>query len=246
MEALRVGVIGAGANTRLHHIPKLQAIDGVEVVVVCNRSEASSAKIASEFGIARTVASWEQVVADAEVDAVVIGTWPYTHKSMTIAALAAGKHVLTEARMAMDLAEAKEMLAASRASPQLVAQVVPSPMTLAYDGTIKRLLRDGTLGQLLYIDVRGVSGAPMDAAKPLHWRHSAELSGKNIMSMGIFYEAVRRWVGDAREVMAMGQTFVKQRVNPDDHGQPRLPHYSRPPRRPGNHGVRGPVAYAHL
>ena len=71
-----------------------------------------------------------------------IGTWPYTHKSMTIAALAAGKHVLTEARMAMDLAEAKEMLAASRASPQLVAQVVPSPMTLAYDGTIKRLLRD--------------------------------------------------------------------------------------------------------
>ena len=77
MEALRVGVIGAGANTRLHHIPKLQAIDGVEVVVVCNRSEASSAKIASEFGIARTVASWEQVVADAEVDAVVIGTWPY-------------------------------------------------------------------------------------------------------------------------------------------------------------------------
>ena len=41
-----------------------------------------------------------------------IGTWPYMHKTMVLAALAAGKHVMTEARMAMDSAEAREMLAA--------------------------------------------------------------------------------------------------------------------------------------
>ena len=44
MASLSVGVIGAGANTRLHHIPKLQAIEGVSVTVVCNRSAESSAR----------------------------------------------------------------------------------------------------------------------------------------------------------------------------------------------------------
>ncbi len=48
-------------------------------------------------------------------------------------ALEAGKHVLVEARMAMNAREALEMLAASRRSPHLVAQVVPSPFTLAFD-----------------------------------------------------------------------------------------------------------------
>jgi predicted dehydrogenase len=50
---IRVGVVGAGGNTRLHHIPKLKKIDGVEVVSVANRSRASSERVAKEFGIPR-------------------------------------------------------------------------------------------------------------------------------------------------------------------------------------------------
>ena len=50
-----------------------------------------------------------QVVTAADVDAVVIGTWPYMHKDITVAALAAGKHVLTEARMAMNAAEVRQL-----------------------------------------------------------------------------------------------------------------------------------------
>ncbi|HEX2173020.1 MAG TPA: Gfo/Idh/MocA family oxidoreductase, partial [Dehalococcoidia bacterium] len=126
---IRVGVIGAGANTRLHHIPKLQAIDGVEVVAVANRSRESSERVAKEFGIPQIRANWQEIIEDDGLDAVVIGTWPYMHRTMVLAALHAGKHVLTEARMAMNLEEAKEMLAAARAKPNLVAQIVPSPMT---------------------------------------------------------------------------------------------------------------------
>jgi predicted dehydrogenase len=47
------------------------------------------------------------VVADPEVDAIIIGTWPYTHKTMVIAALENKKHVMTEARMAMNATEAE-------------------------------------------------------------------------------------------------------------------------------------------
>ena len=48
---IRVGVIGAGGNTILKHIPLLQKIDGVEVVSVANRSIKSSREVASQFGL---------------------------------------------------------------------------------------------------------------------------------------------------------------------------------------------------
>lgn len=206
---IRVGVVGAGANTRGMHIPRLQAIDGVEVVSVCNRSHASGARVAAEFGIPEVLPSWRAVV-ESEVDAVVIGTWPYLHEPVTVAALQAGKHVLCEARMARDAAEARRMLAASRARPELVAQIVPSPMTLRVDGTMQRLVAERFLGDLLVVEAR-VSTGFLDRDAPLHWRQDADLSGRNIMSMGIWYEAMMRWVGTARRVSAMGRTFVPRR-----------------------------------
>ena len=206
---IRVGVVGAGANTRGMHIPRLQAIDGVEVVSVCNRSHASGARVAAEFGILEVLPSWQAVV-ESEVDAVVIGTWPYLHEPVTVAALQAGKHVLCEARMARDAAEARRMLAASRARPELVAQIVPSPMTLRVDGTMQRLVAERFLGDLLVVEAR-VSTGFLDRDAPLHWRQDADLSGRNIMSMGIWYEAMMRWVGTARRVSAMGRTFVPRR-----------------------------------
>lgn len=109
---------------------------------------------------------------------------------MTIAALDAGKHVLCEARMAMDLQQARDMLEASKRHPELTAQVVPSPMTLKYDKTIRRLVDDGSIGQIVAIDVRGVGSKFPDFEAPIHWREDRELSGNNIMMMGIFYEAV--------------------------------------------------------
>src|SRR5262245_60201832 len=101
---LRVGLIGAGANTRGRHIPGLRAIEGVSIDAVCNRRPESTRAVAEEFGIPRTFERWEDVVADPALDAVVIGTWPYLHAPITLAALAAGKHVLTEARMALNAA----------------------------------------------------------------------------------------------------------------------------------------------
>ena len=125
--AFGIGLIGAGGNQRLRHIPGFRAVDDVEIVNVVNRSRASGEAVAAEYGIPRVSESVEELLADAAVDAVCIGTWPYKHLEYTSAALAAGKHVLCEARMANDAAEAAQMLAAARAHPELVAQLVPAP-----------------------------------------------------------------------------------------------------------------------
>ena len=129
-DTLRVGIIGAGANTRSRHIPGLRMQNSVEIVGVANRSAASSQKAAKELDIPKAYDDWTEIIADKTIDAVCIGTWPYMHAEMTIAALDAGKHVLCEARMAMNAREAHAMLAASRRNPSRIAQIVPAPMTL--------------------------------------------------------------------------------------------------------------------
>ena len=211
-DTIRVGVVGAGANTRLHHIPKLKKIDGVEIVTVANRSRASSEKVAREFGIPRVHDNWQELVNDPQIDAVVIGTWPYMHCPITVAALGAGKHVLTEARLAMNAAEARQMLAASRARPNLVTQVVPGPPTFAADPMVMQLLGDGYIGELQSIDLRVPSGF-MNREAPMHWRMDRDYSGMNIMSMGIWYESISRWVGSATSVMARTRTAVPYRLD---------------------------------
>ncbi len=207
-EPIRVGIVGAGANTTSKHIPGLQAIEGVQVVSVCNRSRASSERVAREFGIPTVYDNWLELVNAPDTNAIVIGTWPYMHCRVTLAALAADKHVMCEARMAMNAAEAHRMRDAARAKPYLVTQIVPSPMTLRVDRTIQRLLAEGYLGDVLAVEVRA-GGTVLDPDAPLHWRHDFDLSGFNTMSMGIWYEAVMRWVGEATRVTAMGKTYVK-------------------------------------
>ncbi len=207
----RIGIVGTGANTRSKHIPLLQAIDGVEIVALANRRRESSEDAARRFGIAKVYDRWEELVAAPDLDAVVIGTWPNLHCPVTLAALESGKHVLCEARMAMNAAEARCMCSALERHPELVAQVVPSPFTLHADRTIQRLLREGYLGRLLAAEVHARSGDFADPDAPLHWRQDVQRSGLNIMSLGIWYEALMRWIGEAQSVSAQGVVAVSSR-----------------------------------
>src|SRR5687767_13629911 len=107
-QPIRVGIVGAGANTTSKHIPGLKAIQGVEIVSVCNRSRESSERVAKEFDIPTVYTNWLDLIEADDTDAIVIGTWPYMHARLTLAALDADKHVLCEARMAMNATEAHE------------------------------------------------------------------------------------------------------------------------------------------
>ncbi len=215
MDTIRVGLIGAGGNTRLHHAPKLAAIEGVEVVAVANRSMASSARFADEFNIPNPVENWMDIIDDDSIDAVCIGTWPYMHSVLTIAALEADKHVLVEARMAANSAEAHAMLDASKERPDLIAQIVPAPMTLPVDRQIIDMISDGYIGDLFSVDARIGTGRFPDWEQELHWRDNRDFSGNNIMSMGIWSEGIMRWVGDYSTVMASGQNVIKYRNDAD-------------------------------
>jgi predicted dehydrogenase len=210
-ETIRVGFVGAGKNTRSRHIPGFQKLSGIELVAVANRTKESGERVAREFGVPRVYADWRELVRAREVDAVCIGTWPYMHREITLAALEHGKHVLCEARMAMDAADGRRMLDAARRAPHLVAQLVPAPHTLEVDATLQRLLGEGYAGEVLSVELQAAQGRFVDPAEPMHWRHDASLSGLNVLTMGIWYEAMMRWLGPARRVMAATKVTVPRR-----------------------------------
>ena len=113
--------------------------------------------------------------------------------------------------MAMDAAEGRRMLDAARRAPRLVAQLVPAPHTLEVDETLTKLLAEGYAGEVLAVALQAGPGRFTEPDAPLHWRQDASLSGHNILTMGIWYEAMMRWLGPARRVMAMTKVAVPRR-----------------------------------
>lgn len=216
-KTIRIGIVGAGANTKSRHIPGFQALEDVEIVGVVNSTPASTEKVARKYGIPQTYTHWQELVEDPEIDAVMIGTWPNLHCEITCMALEAGKHVLTEARMARNLAEAQKMLKVSQARPDLIAQIVPSPFGLKYNHEVIKLISQKYLGNLREVIVLGADDTFWDYSQKLHWRQDKEISGNNVLTLGILHETLSRWVPPTERVFAQASIFEPQR--PAAHGQ---------------------------
>jgi predicted dehydrogenase len=212
---LRIGIVGAGQITRTRHLPGFRKLPGVRVVGVCNRHRESAARVAREFDIPNIYANWEELISDHEIDAVVIGAWPYLHCPVTLAALDSGKHVLTQARMAMNAREAQRMLERSHECPSLTAMVVPSPYGLKGEAFVRALIADGFLGELRELHVQSTSSDLADVETPMNWRQMTRYSGFNMLTLGILYETVLRWVAPANRVLAYASKLVPYRLDPE-------------------------------
>ena len=216
---IRVGIIGAGGIVSSVHVPGLKRQPGVELVSVANRSLESSRRAADELGIASAYANWEELLAAGGLDAVLIGTWPYMHRTITLAALDLGLHVLCQARMANNTAEAREMLAASLRHPELVCQLVPSSGTYRIDRALQRLLGERFVGEILSVEVQMLQRNFASFDGELDWRHDAEFSGINVLNVGGTYESAMRWLGVGNRVIAMTRVQIPMRR--DEQGRQR-------------------------
>jgi predicted dehydrogenase len=154
------------------------------------------------------------VLNNPDLDAVVVGTWPYLHCPIVLEALTAGKHVLTEARLSMNAAEAHRMLDAARKHPELVTQIVPSPFGLKGHDVMRELIDGGYLGELREVHVYGMNAGLADPAAPLSWRQDATLSGFNMLTLGIVHETLLRWVPPPVRVLAQVHAHLANRIDP--------------------------------
>ena len=200
-QRIRIGIIGAGKSALNTHVPRFQAIDQVEVTGIVNRTNASSNKAADQLGIHNIYQNWIELLDDPNIDAIFVGTWPYMHKTLVLEALKRNKHVLTQARMSMNLNEARDMLTASLQKPQVITQIVPSYMAdQAVIKTIMELVNGGSVGKILSIDFCWSYNIAKN--NNFTWRHDPDMVGKNIMMIGAQYENLMRIFGPAINVTA--------------------------------------------
>jgi predicted dehydrogenase len=209
---LRIGIIGAGGIVKRRHLPAFKRRSDVEIVAISNSTYESAEKFCQEnVPTAVPIANWPDLVALPDIDVVWIGTPPYMHSAVTVSALEAGKHVFCQARMANDRAEAEEMLAASRRFPKQVTMLCPPPYGLRGDRVVKKLLAENFLGQLHTIRLQSFNGNYLNPNAPAHWRQRIEISGLNVMTLGIYVEVLQRWFGDIDGLFARGKILYPDR-----------------------------------
>ena len=215
-DLVRIGIVGAGGFTRRRLLPGLLAVPGVELAAVANRTLASAERVAQEFEIRQAHADWREVVASPDVDAVVVATEPYFHHEAVMAALDAGKPVLSQTRMATSAEQARQMLAKAEACA-VPAMLVPSGSYLRGRRYVQHLLQTGYVGEVRQVFAYYLVPNYADAGAALHRRQDHRAFGAiNPLHLGIDWDVLRPWFGDPERVLAWGKAFTPQRADAAD------------------------------
>lgn len=216
---VRVAIMGTGWGTRIQ-VPGFRQA-GLDVTALWGRSAEKAAKSAAELGIPFSSADPLAVIGRDDVDLVSIVTPPDTHAGWSIAALAAGKHVLCEKPTALNRAEADAMWQAAQAHPQQVAVIDHELRFLPTRARMRTLIAEGYVGKVTHMDGVMLAGSRLDANRAWNWWSSAEQGGGVLGAIGSHYTDMLRWLS-GREVQAVSgelRTVISQRPGPD--GVPR-------------------------
>jgi len=146
----KIGVIGAGAFSEAH-IQAILKSKNAELVAIADKDPAQAKFRAEQYGIADWYGDYNELLAREDIVAVTLPLPDQVHKEITVAALKAGKHVLCEKPMALDLQECKDMVRAARESGK---QLMVGQVGRYTPGFLeaKRLLESGTIGELFLIE----------------------------------------------------------------------------------------------
>jgi len=168
MTKVRYGVIGCGMGRA--HMFGIKENTTTELVAMCDINEEILAKTSAEFPGVATYTDYKDLLADKNVDAVVIATPDQLHCEMSIAALEAGKHVLCEKPFALKLDECKEMIEATRKHPELKFMVGQIGRFTPGFVKARQMIADGEIGELFFVESEYAHDYSKIPGKGNNWR----------------------------------------------------------------------------
>jgi predicted dehydrogenase len=213
---IRTAVIGA-SFARAAYLPALATVDDVEVVAVASARLESAQAAAQAFGVPHAYDDWRVLLDKHPVDLVGIATPVIHHAPMTLAALAAGAHVICEKPMAMNGDEARQMLDNAEA----LGRVHLIGHELRFNPNrrkIKQLIADGTIGDVRHVNIVNISATWGDpASRPVNdWWSLAEMGGGRLGANGSHQiDLLRFWLGDVGAISGQVATLVPDRIGKD-------------------------------
>lgn len=204
---VRIGIVGCGSvmQSYMRQIEVLAKEGHAEVVWACDVREERGAFMRETYGVDRFTTRFEDVVQSDDVDLVLVLTAMPAHGSLTRAALEAGKHVLVEKPMSVDLAEATELVELSKESEGFL---VPAPHVLLSETyqTVWRRLHAGDIGKVTLARARyGWSGPPWGK-----WFYQE--GGGCLFDLGVYnIVTLTGWLGPVQRVTALTGTAIPRR-----------------------------------
>lgn len=202
-DKIRLAIVGAGGFARGTHLPNLHKLsDQYEIWAICSRSGHNAKNTAKQFQAGYAATDYDQILADQDVDAVLITTRHNLHAEMTLKALKAGKHVLVEKPLALTTEE----LDAIRIfyEENLDGPVLLTGFNRRFSPHIRRIRQivERRTNPMI-INYRMNAGyIPLD-----HWVHGPEGGGRNIGEACHIYD-VCTFLTDARLTMVKVQSIT--------------------------------------
>ena len=187
MATIRWGMIGCGAVAEVKSGPGFYKANNSQLVAVTSADPAMTKSFAERHGVPKAYETSEQLVADAEVDAVYVATPPSSHKPLSLVVAKAGKHVYVEKPMAMRFEECREIVdVCEQQGVRLFVAFYRRAMPRFLK--VKEWIDSGAIGEVR--NVRAVQHqppAPEDLSRDtLPWRLKPEVSGGGkFLDMGI-------------------------------------------------------------
>jgi predicted dehydrogenase len=179
-------VLGAAHIADKALLPALQAARGAEVLAIASRGQERAQALADKYRLPRVHATYDDLLADPEIDAVYIPLTNDQHLPWTLRALAAGKHVLCEKPIALTAAEAEQMAAAAQSAGRLLMEA----FMYRFNPRMRRLL-----ASMAGRNVRHVAASfGFRLRDPNNYRAQAELGGGALMDVGCYCVDVSRWL----------------------------------------------------
>jgi predicted dehydrogenase len=195
---LRLGTLGAARITPMALVRPARSVPEVEVVAVAARDRRRAEKFATKHGIGRVHDSYEDLLADDEIDAIYNPLPNAWHAPWSLKALEAGKHVLCEKPFTSNAAEAREVADAG----QRKGLVVMEAFHWRYHPLAERLVeisRSGELGELRHVEA--VFCIPLPMRGDIRWQ--LDLAGGSTMDVGAYTASIVRHVsGEEPEVVS--------------------------------------------
>lgn len=201
MDKIRWGVLSTAKIAREKVIPATQQSQLGTVTAIASRGLPRARSVAVSLGIEKAHGSYDELLADKEVDAIYNPLPNHMHVPWSLRALAAGKHVLCEKPIGLSVAEAEKLLEGSQAYPHL--KVMEAFMYRFHPQwrTARQLVRDGRIGELRTINTQ-FSYFNND---PQNIRNQAEFGGGALMDIGCYPISLSRLLYDTEPERVFGE-----------------------------------------
>ncbi len=197
---LRAGLYGTGAFGRFI-IESLAHSEVIRVSALASRTPQRASAAAAERGISRVHQTFNQLIADPELDVIILATPPAEHGPQALAALGAGKHVFIEKPVATTVEFAESIIDVARERKLVAAVDYPMLYTPLVEA-VTLFAKSKLVGPLLRISVENIASSK--GLDDSHWFWNKELSGGIFVEHGVhFFDWCGRIAGDPQRVVAL-------------------------------------------